>query len=86
MTIRTGVGPFIYRSRTFSKGQVLTCKVSEETSGATYIGVPGGSGSVTLWRVSLGISRRKKPLNIIVNNEKKAHYLSDRIGAFVWSD
>ena len=82
MTIRKGVGPFTYRNRTFSKGEVLTCEVSKETSEATSAGPYGGS-SVTLWRVSLEISGRKKDLKIIVNDEKRANYVADRIRAFL---
>ncbi len=76
MTIRSGVGPFAYRNRTFSKRDMLTVRVSKETS-------EPGSMPVTLWRVSLGISIRKKDLKIIVNNEKMANYLVDRIRAFL---
>jgi len=82
ITIRTGVGPFTYRNRTFSKGEVLTCEVSKGTSEATSAG-PYGGISVTLWRVSLEISGRKKDLKIIVNDEKRANYVADRIRAFL---
>ena len=72
MTIRTGVGPFTYRIRHIPKTEVLTVGVDEETA-----------EGVTLWRVSLGISVRKKDLKIIVNNQRKANYLADRIKAFI---
>lgn len=74
-TIRSSIGPLIYRSRTFSKKELLTPKVSTETS-----------EGITLWQVSLRISGRKKYLNIIVNNEKMANYLVDRIRAFKKSE
>ena len=74
MTIRAGVGPLTYRTRHIPNKQVRTVGVSEET----------GEG-FTFWRVSLGISGREKDLNIIVNNEKRADYLVNRIRAFVRS-
>ncbi len=84
MTIRTGVGPFTYRIRHFPKRELLTVGVYKETGGtAGYTGGPYGGIPVTLWRVSLGISGRKKDLKIIVNNEKMANYLVDRIRTFL---
>ncbi len=80
MTIRMGVGPFIYRNRTFLKKQILTVGVYEEKS------AEGAGITIKLWRVSLGISGRKKDLKIVVNNEKRADDLCERIRAFMWSE
>ena len=80
MTIRSGVGPFAYRNRIFSKRDVLTVRVSKETSAEGAGTVP-----VTLWRVSLGISGRKRDLNIIVNSQERAITLAERIRAFQMS-
>lgn len=71
LTIRSIFGPIPYRNRTFSKKEILTPKVSKETS-----------EGVTLWKVSLRMRGREKSLNIIVNNESKATYLAERIRAF----
>jgi len=77
MTIRMGVGPFTYRSRTFSKKEVQYCVVSTSEAPATY-----QSPSITLWQVELRISGRKKDLKTTVNNKERANYLAARINAF----
>ena len=74
MTIRTGVGPFIYRTRHFSNKQVQSVRsfISEE---GPYVRV---------WAVSLRIAGRKKDMKIMNNvDESRANYLATRITEFI---
>ena len=78
MTIRKSVARFIYRSWTFSRREVLDCVVREETP------EPDVAWSITLWRVAVRTSIREKDLKIIVNNEKIANYVVDKVRTFMW--
>ena len=74
MTIRTGVGPFIYRTRHILGKQVQSVRafVSEE---GPY---------VIVWAVSLKMAGRKKDMKIIDTvDESRANYIASRIMAFL---
>ena len=77
MTIRTGIGPFTYRTRRISRKQVESIDVIQTG------GTSGALGDVPIWAVSLTVSGRKREIKIInYIGKSRATYLADRIRTF----